>query len=213
MSQLEQELAQQADKNAEYRKKLRAVNNFIKKLALIVHCYRHRYNKEYCTGKLSKDSKNSRNRSALEYLCGEVYRITRRKYRQRPQHKVLPRAKSEELLPSGLECTQNSEIANIISAKESMENLPDFEEYQSNIMHKHASTDSMVSDICECCLSKFTWYKWRHHCRMCGKTVCQACSNHKGYVVGYSDKRVRICRECYMTKANTRRANQSTPKA
>lgn len=202
ISQVEQELKKQIDKNAEYKKKLDRTNNFIKKLAQILRCYRLKYKNEHSIG---KDGKNSRNRSGLEYLCGEIYRVIDCSCIKKLPPKYLHKVQSMELLTSNLEHASEDEIANIMTSKESTQSLPFDEEFQSAYMQNHVSVDSLLSDNCECCFSKFTWFRWRHHCRMCGKLVCQSCSNYKGYVVGYSDKQVRICRDCFITKENARK--------
>ena len=72
-------------------------------------------------------------------------------------------------------------------------------------------TPDDATNMCELCHSVFTWYRWRHHCRMCGKLVCNNCSKYKDYVVGYSDNRVRVCKECYLAKESLKKkANQAT---
>jgi len=203
---MEQDLKVQKEKNEEYKTKLNNTNNFIRKLAHILRCYRHKYKMGYCT---EKDEENSRNRSDLEYLCGEVYRVINNNYKQKPQRHDLPRVKTMEHSDGKLEHIGDNEIANIMNEKDSMQSLPEIEMLQSNYIRKVTSTDSLISDICECCFNKFTWYKWKHNCRMCGKLVCQSCSSYKDYVVGYSDKKVRICKECFISKENARRNKNS----
>ncbi len=72
-------------------------------------------------------------------------------------------------------------------------------------------TPDDATNMCEYCHSEFTWYRWRHHCRMCGKLVCHDCSRYRDYVVGYSDNKVRTCQECHLAKENLhKKANQAT---
>lgn len=41
-------------------------------------------------------------------------------------------------------------------------------------------------------------FNMRHHCRRCGRLVCQSCSEHKMSVEGCpGDEEVRVCNECY----------------
>jgi len=203
---MEQELKVQKEKNEEYKINLNNTNNFIRKLAQILRCYRHKYKEEYCT---RKNEKNLRNRSDLEYLCGEVYKVIYSNYRQKPQQHDIPRTKTMEHFNSKLEHIDDYEIANIMNKKESMQSFPKVEMLQYNYTRKPIFTNSLISDICECCSNKFTWYKWRHNCRMCGKLVCQSCSSYKDYVIGYSDKKVRTYRECFKSKENARRNRNS----
>ena len=58
-------------------------------------------------------------------------------------------------------------------------------------------TPDDATDACEACRSPFTWYRWRHHCRSCGRLVCHDCSSNCGYVPGYADRKVRICLDCH----------------
>ena len=50
---------------------------------------------------------------------------------------------------------------------------------------------------CEVCKNKFNkLIRRKHHCRKCGKVVCDTCSTARDYVKGYKDKKVRICAMC-----------------
>nr|XP_040055611.1 zinc finger FYVE domain-containing protein 26 isoform X1 [Gasterosteus aculeatus aculeatus] len=54
-------------------------------------------------------------------------------------------------------------------------------------------------DVCMICRrERFTMFNRRHHCRRCGRLVCQSCSEHKMSVEGCpGDEEVRVCNECY----------------
>jgi len=68
----------------------------------------------------------------------------------------------------------------------------------STLTHMTASVWIRDKDakVCMICSLKFTTLKRRHHCRSCGKVVCENCSKYKGYVTNVSDKKVRICLNC-----------------
>ncbi len=50
---------------------------------------------------------------------------------------------------------------------------------------------------CMCCDTKFTLVKRRHHCRACGKVLCNACCAHR-HALKYLDdeKAARVCEAC-----------------
>ncbi|XP_008830299.1 FYVE, RhoGEF and PH domain-containing protein 6 isoform X2 [Nannospalax galili] len=51
--------------------------------------------------------------------------------------------------------------------------------------------------MCMICTSEFTLTWRRHHCRACGKIVCQACSSNK-YGLDYLKKQLaRVCEHCF----------------
>lgn len=60
--------------------------------------------------------------------------------------------------------------------------------------------DASVEDCMEC-NAKFTLIKRRHHCRMCGRVVCNPCSKYRMCV--YNSELVRVCERCF--------ASNSTP--
>lgn len=68
------------------------------------------------------------------------------------------------------------------------------------VLHMESSkmlwTPNDASADCQICKRSFTWYRWRHHCRNCGKLVCHECSSHLECVIGYGDAKVRLCRKC-----------------
>jgi hypothetical protein len=70
----------------------------------------------------------------------------------------------------------------------------------SKCFHEHAGfgwmRDKETSE-CQVCHKPFGTVRWRHHCRYCGKLVCNDCSDKKRSCprMGYISP-VRICRTC-----------------
>uniref|UniRef100_A0A8C4N6P0 FYVE, RhoGEF and PH domain-containing protein 6 n=1 Tax=Eptatretus burgeri TaxID=7764 RepID=A0A8C4N6P0_EPTBU len=56
--------------------------------------------------------------------------------------------------------------------------------------------DSRVS-MCMICTCDFTLTWRRHHCRACGKIICQACSQHRFPLKYLHDKPERVCDLCF----------------
>ena len=52
------------------------------------------------------------------------------------------------------------------------------------------------TDHCENCNAIFTFFRRRHHCRMCGHVVCDKCSPNKMVVPGYEGV-ARVCNQCF----------------
>ncbi|KAM8915638.1 zinc finger FYVE domain-containing protein 26 isoform 3-T6 [Spinachia spinachia] len=55
-------------------------------------------------------------------------------------------------------------------------------------------------DTCMICRrERFTMFNRRHHCRRCGRLVCQSCSEHKMSFEGFpgDEEGVRVCNQCY----------------
>ncbi|XP_024130107.1 zinc finger FYVE domain-containing protein 26 isoform X3 [Oryzias melastigma] len=53
-------------------------------------------------------------------------------------------------------------------------------------------------DVCMVCRrERFTMFNRRHHCRRCGRLVCQACSERRMLVEGHPGEEVRVCDQCY----------------
>ncbi|XP_061156343.1 zinc finger FYVE domain-containing protein 26 isoform X1 [Syngnathus typhle] len=48
-----------------------------------------------------------------------------------------------------------------------------------------------------CRRERFTMFNRRHHCRRCGRLVCQACSERKMAIDGRPGEEVRVCDQCY----------------
>ncbi|KAK1790565.1 hypothetical protein P4O66_014444, partial [Electrophorus voltai] len=51
--------------------------------------------------------------------------------------------------------------------------------------------------MCMICTCEFTLTWRRHHCRACGKVVCQACSSNKYYLEYLKNQLARVCDQCY----------------
>ncbi|KAG5857870.1 hypothetical protein ANANG_G00023980 [Anguilla anguilla] len=52
--------------------------------------------------------------------------------------------------------------------------------------------------VCMVCLrERFTMFNRRHHCRRCGRLVCNACSEHRMAVEGCAEEAARVCDQCY----------------
>ncbi|XP_056914393.1 zinc finger FYVE domain-containing protein 26 isoform X7 [Takifugu flavidus] len=52
--------------------------------------------------------------------------------------------------------------------------------------------------VCMACRREtFSMFNRRHHCRRCGRLVCQACSEKKMPVEGCQEEEVRVCNQCY----------------
>ncbi|XP_061085140.1 FYVE, RhoGEF and PH domain-containing protein 6-like [Conger conger] len=51
--------------------------------------------------------------------------------------------------------------------------------------------------MCMICTCEFTLTWRRHHCRACGKVVCQACSTHKHYLEYLKNQPARVCDHCF----------------
>ncbi|XP_055017123.1 zinc finger FYVE domain-containing protein 26 isoform X2 [Boleophthalmus pectinirostris] len=57
--------------------------------------------------------------------------------------------------------------------------------------------DTQHSVCMVCQRERFTMFNRRHHCRRCGRLVCQACSEKKMNVEGCPGEEVRVCDQCY----------------
>uniref|UniRef100_H3D562 FYVE, RhoGEF and PH domain containing 6 n=1 Tax=Tetraodon nigroviridis TaxID=99883 RepID=H3D562_TETNG len=51
--------------------------------------------------------------------------------------------------------------------------------------------------MCMICTCEFTITWRRHHCRACGKVVCQACSANKYYLEYLKNQPARVCDHCF----------------
>ena len=49
---------------------------------------------------------------------------------------------------------------------------------------------------CELCNATFTFWNRRHHCRICGRVVCDPCSQNRLFVPGYRGA-ARVCSSCF----------------
>ncbi|XP_073693910.1 FYVE, RhoGEF and PH domain-containing protein 6 [Garra rufa] len=52
--------------------------------------------------------------------------------------------------------------------------------------------------MCMICTCEFTLTWRRHHCRACGKVVCQACSSNKYYLEYLKNQLARVCDHCFI---------------
>ncbi|XP_028306813.1 FYVE, RhoGEF and PH domain-containing protein 6 isoform X2 [Gouania willdenowi] len=52
--------------------------------------------------------------------------------------------------------------------------------------------------MCMICTCEFTLTWRRHHCRACGKVVCQACSTNKFYLEYLKNQPARVCDHCFV---------------
>ena len=52
------------------------------------------------------------------------------------------------------------------------------------------------SDICMICEKSFGIFRYRHHCRKCGRLVCDSCSDHKRAIPSLGQKERRVCDTC-----------------
>ncbi len=67
----------------------------------------------------------------------------------------------------------------------------------SSVMSKLWEKDEDVAS-CRACAVKFTLIKRRHHCRSCGKIVCDACSSLRAVTSHESTEKERVCDVCYL---------------
>ncbi|XP_077424470.1 FYVE, RhoGEF and PH domain-containing protein 6-like [Vanacampus margaritifer] len=52
--------------------------------------------------------------------------------------------------------------------------------------------------MCMICTCEFTLTWRRHHCRACGKVVCQSCSSNKRSLEYLKNQLARVCDQCYL---------------
>ncbi|XP_036618040.1 FYVE, RhoGEF and PH domain-containing protein 6 [Trichosurus vulpecula] len=64
--------------------------------------------------------------------------------------------------------------------------------------------------MCMVCTSEFTLTWRRHHCRACGKIVCQACSSNKYGLDYLKNQPARVCEHCF--KELQKLDHQNSPK-
>ncbi|KAG7320240.1 hypothetical protein KOW79_016093 [Hemibagrus wyckioides] len=63
--------------------------------------------------------------------------------------------------------------------------------------------------MCMICTCEFTLTWRRHHCRACGKVVCQACSSNKYYLEYLKNQLARVCDQCYVKLQQKDKGEQS----
>ena len=61
-----------------------------------------------------------------------------------------------------------------------------------------------TAPVCMLCKRGFNIFRWRHHCRICGKVFCNFCTPHRARVRGYLDLE-RICILCKSATLNSTR--------
>ena len=70
-------------------------------------------------------------------------------------------------------------------------------------------------DCCMICLRKFSFFRFRHHCRACGILVCGSCSPFKTHIpLLEEDGGSRVCINCFGLKCEVvaiKLAGKSTP--
>lgn len=52
--------------------------------------------------------------------------------------------------------------------------------------------------MCMICTCEFTLTWRRHHCRACGKVVCQSCSSNKHHLEYLKNQLARVCDQCFL---------------
>lgn len=63
---------------------------------------------------------------------------------------------------------------------------------------RHQWVPDESKSICMvCCREHFTMFNRRHHCRRCGRLVCNSCSTKKMVVEGCRENPARVCDQCY----------------
>jgi len=217
---VEKKLREVIKKNAEYRQQLKKTDGFIRKMGQILCFYRQRYKNN---PRDRSPKKNGKDVPALEYLSGEINKLIHGHFTFDSKSSYLQRGKSEDRLEFNYNfdfdpINENNEdifgIINVLpdsrspNSSEEEEVRPPSDQY-SAVPTKWTPDDA--SNKCEHCHNEFSWYRWRHHCRMCGKLVCYDCSKYKDYVVGYSDNKVRVCKECYSFKESLKKkGNEAT---
>ncbi|XP_057185893.1 FYVE, RhoGEF and PH domain-containing protein 6-like isoform X2 [Triplophysa rosa] len=68
--------------------------------------------------------------------------------------------------------------------------------------------------MCMICTCEFTLTWRRHHCRACGKVVCQACSNNKYPLKYLKNQLARVCGQCFdvlQESCSGEHGNSNTP--
>ncbi|KAJ8374179.1 hypothetical protein SKAU_G00047590 [Synaphobranchus kaupii] len=65
--------------------------------------------------------------------------------------------------------------------------------------------------MCMICTCEFTLTWRRHHCRACGKVVCQACSSHKHYLEYLKNLPARVCDHCFLKLQHKSDQAESSP--
>eukprot|EP00038_Savillea_parva_P007553 m.170947 g.170947 ORF g.170947 m.170947 type:complete len:252 (+) comp13312_c0_seq1:299-1054(+) len=96
------------------------------------------------------------------------------------------------------------ELPNELSAEREAQFLRDVETEKARAKPKESPdwTPDTSSACCEECFTKFTVFRRRHHCRKCGRLVCEKCApkdNSKPILEFGVLEPVRHCLKCYVT--------------
>ncbi|KAK0140718.1 FYVE, RhoGEF and PH domain-containing protein 6 [Merluccius polli] len=65
--------------------------------------------------------------------------------------------------------------------------------------------------MCMICTCEFTMTWRRHHCRACGKVVCQACSSSKHCLEYLKNQLARVCDQCFLVLKQQRSEKALSP--
>ncbi|XP_051916128.1 FYVE, RhoGEF and PH domain-containing protein 6-like [Hippocampus zosterae] len=65
--------------------------------------------------------------------------------------------------------------------------------------------------MCMICTCEFTLTWRRHHCRACGKVVCQSCSSNKRSLEYLKNQLARVCDQCYLVLREQEHQSQEDP--
>jgi hypothetical protein len=96
---------------------------------------------------------------------------------------------------------------NILNNSNNSNNLNiSFNSFNSKNLNNSFNSDIDIiwqhMDKCSICNNQYSLFDREHHCRKCRRSVCNKCSNYKGYI-GYETKKLqRICLCCYDTPSN-----------
>ncbi|KAL3313792.1 Pleckstrin y domain-containing F member 2 [Cichlidogyrus casuarinus] len=66
---------------------------------------------------------------------------------------------------------------------------------------------------CMICQVQFTTIKRRHHCRKCGRVICDKCSINRYFLPNQKSKKLRVCNHCYqcLTEEVKKRSHYENP--
>jgi len=205
ISRVEQELQEETRKNIESKQQLKRADGFIRKLGQIINAHRKKEKNKKSEVKM-RHIEELKDIPALEYLSKEINKLLHSHLVIKPKFSSqnFQRTKSEERLYTSLVNSLDNANDSISGFRRisNYERLPPSKGHED--MKEGEENKDEESSYCECCHKEFTWYRWKHHCRICGKLICEACSPYKQYVVGYSDNKVRVCKECRNTKKKNR---------
>lgn len=187
------------------KEQIKKADGFVRKLAQIVYCYRGKYKQKRADSKHIEEFKDV---PALEYLSNEINKLIHGQFiKKHKNKKKFNRPQSEE---RHIESFSNASPNVFNDSFSGMGSVSDFKSLPNSKDQDKTKENSLLSTpvkwttdedpgTCESCHKEFTWFRWKHNCIMCGKLVCDDCSPYKDYVIGYSDNKVRQCKECHST--------------